>query len=216
MSEMDSTTINPRGEGIKFLFILTLFASSAFAQVNLTAPPPQEATITVNAVKPSGATIANVVMTVFDADFTNEGVLYINGNAAVNLFPQVYPDASTQTLTFPVNVSWVNNGANTLRFTHTNTGGYRVDAVSFTFSGITTCPPYPDTTGLKAAEFARGWSGGYAAGVSSVICPPSVYEVRPADSIRIFNQGKAQAYSTLDTAEVRLGGQIILLKRVGQ
>ncbi|MBI4057649.1 MAG: right-handed parallel beta-helix repeat-containing protein, partial [Elusimicrobia bacterium] len=112
--------------------------------VNHQGTPPEEATVILQVSKPANATGATLTMRVYDPDFPDEGNLYINGNGPVALFGSLGTtgnDGLILTLNYATTAWWWLDGANSLRFVHLRTQGYRVDSASVTFS-----TPGPDTT----------------------------------------------------------------------
>lgn len=70
---------------------------------------------------------------VLDPDFTNEGILYINGQAVEGLFTGALSEWDAQTRTLePIEIppDVLGIGMNTFKFEHTSTAGYRI--VEFT------------------------------------------------------------------------------------
>jgi cysteine-rich repeat protein len=101
--------------------------------VNLLGSAPEEKTVMITVNKPADALEAQITLTVYDADFPNEGELYVNGQGPIILFESVgenVPNHQVDDLTFDTPASWWVNGSNSLRFLHLETEGYRVDAVS--------------------------------------------------------------------------------------
>ncbi len=113
--------------------------------VDLQGTTPEEKTVNLDAIKPGDATDATLEMVVYDPDQADEGTLYINGDInTITLFGSQGTsgnDGATVTVTYNIPASWWNDGSNSLRFTHTSTGGYRVESASVTFS---TAPPPGD------------------------------------------------------------------------
>jgi len=107
--------------------------------VDLQGSTPEEKTITLTVTKPANVTDATLEMVVYDPDYPDEGALYINGEVnSITLFGSQGTsgnDGATVTVTYDMPASWWNDGSNSLRFTHTSTGGYRVESASVTFSG---------------------------------------------------------------------------------
>ena len=98
---------------------------------------PEEATIKLDVNKPSGASgTATMRLTVFDADNANEGHLTINGHDPIPLFGELARyknDAKTVSIALSTPVDWWDDGANTLRFVHTRSGGYKVESITVDF-----------------------------------------------------------------------------------
>ena len=103
--------------------------------VSLTGSAPEEASVTIEVSRPADADQATLSLIVNDADFADEGALFINGNGPLALFgDQVGADGATVTTTFTTPASWWENGTNTLRFRHTETAGYRVGSADVSFA----------------------------------------------------------------------------------
>ena len=106
---------------------------------------PEEATVKVNIRKLLGSSDkATLSMTVYDADIIDEGILMINGHDPIQLFGDQAKwknDRKVVDVSFSTPADWWDDGANTLRFVHTRTGGYRVDRVSVDFGS--TSPSFP-------------------------------------------------------------------------
>jgi hypothetical protein len=116
--------------------------------VDLRGATPEQASITVNTTKPTGATSAVITLGTFDADFANEGELVINGNAPIALFGPSGVSGNDQKsadiqLTTPA--SYWRNGDNTLLFRHTSTQGYIINAATVSFTGAGATTPTPQT-----------------------------------------------------------------------
>jgi hypothetical protein len=110
--------------------------------VELMGPVPEEKTIVINVSKPGNATEAAILMSVYDADFPDEGALIINGNTPISLFDDgVDGDFSDVIITTPG--SFWNDGDNTLLFTHVASGGYVVNAINIEFATMVLSPPSP-------------------------------------------------------------------------
>ena len=101
---------------------------------------PETATVDLQVDKPSGAEgIAKITMMVFDADNSNEGTLEINGNPPIQLFGDQGTwknDRKTLAISFDTPTEWWRDGTNSLRFSHTRTGGFRVDSAWVEFDNI--------------------------------------------------------------------------------
>lgn len=97
---------------------------------------PEEASISFNVSKPVGAVTAVATLTVYDADFADEGELVVNGNLPIPLFGA---DGITANNNLSTNVvlnipatQW-NDGPNSLTFRHTSTQGYIIEGLTVTF-----------------------------------------------------------------------------------
>lgn len=124
----------------------TSLAPATFPIDMRSASLPEEKVVTVNTAIHAEATSAVVSMNVYDPDFANEGTLYINGRGSITLFGDqgtIANDTLTKTLTFSTPVSWWNNGANSLRFVHTETNGFTINSLSVSFLGGFPAPPTP-------------------------------------------------------------------------
>jgi len=106
--------------------------------INLQGATPEEKTVTWYISKPDSVLYAELEMTVLDPDNTYEGVLEINGSTnSISLFGShglAANDGRIATVSYEMPAAWWNDGANTLRFTHEATGGYRIDDATVTFS----------------------------------------------------------------------------------
>lgn len=123
---------------VRLLFVLTtLFLSSiCYAQLNLMVnDPANPQTTTVNL---PGEEILSLRITVFDADYGDEGQLFINEQGPINLFPGGDSGSNNIARSFTINLNgtqrgWFNAGANTLRFQFVQVNaaydGYRIDAI---------------------------------------------------------------------------------------
>ena len=113
---------------------------------------PEEALFTLDINKPSAAGgTATLILEVFDADTPDEGEVEINDNGSVQLFGDQANwknDRKTLPITFPTPAEWWNDGANSLRFIHNRTGGYRVENASVEF-GIELASSTPSREFIK-------------------------------------------------------------------
>lgn len=104
--------------------------------VSLMGVPPEEKTVSVTTTVTSGASEAIIALYGYDFDNTNEGQLCINGNTnCITLFG-VDNDSNNSayaTIQYVVPASWLITGDNSFTFTHTATGGYRVETISITY-----------------------------------------------------------------------------------
>ena len=98
---------------------------------------PEEASINLNVRKPSNITgDVRLTLVVFDADLADEGELEINGKGPIQLFGgqgTVDKDNQTVPITLATPSAWWKDGANTLRFVHISTRGYRIDSAAVDF-----------------------------------------------------------------------------------
>jgi hypothetical protein len=103
---------------------------------------PGAATLTVSVDKPAGAANATLEMAVVDADFPDEGELFVNGGSAIPLFgTKLSPDGKTVSVSYDMPAARWRNGENTVRFTHLKTHGFRIERVSLAFDNAP--PPAP-------------------------------------------------------------------------
>lgn len=154
----------------------TTLAPSTFPLELRSTTLPEEKTVTFNTAINAEATNAVVSMNVYDPDFANEGVLYINGRGSIFLFGDqgvIANDTLTKTLTFNTPVSWWNNGSNSLRFVHTSTTGFTINSLSVSFPGGFPPPPSTPTTPSGATtkpSFKYGTaSGGLVVGMNDLL-----------------------------------------------
>ena len=146
-----------------FTLTVTSAAVSGFP-VNLQGTAlPEEKTVTLSVSKPSSPTGATLVMSAYDADYASEGNVYINGNGPVALFGARAAsgnDAQTVSVSYATDPSWWMNGNNTLRFIHTQTGGFRIDSasVNFTTGTTDTAPPAVSMTAPANGATVSGTS----------------------------------------------------------
>lgn len=122
------------------LALFTIPLVFAFASVSLlgTTLPEEKTVMETVLADPQSFQNAILTMSVFDADFSNEGLLYINSNGPVQLFgPQGISanDNLVKTVSFTTNASWWKQGNNSLRFVHTSTAGYIINSGNVSFTG---------------------------------------------------------------------------------
>lgn len=115
----------------------------------LNGTPPQEGTLTLTMNKPANADSCTLAVTGVNlaADY---GRLYFNGTANSVAIWATAPGNSgiSATVQLPVPVAYVQNGQNTLRFTHATGSGYTVTAVSPSFTTPATPTPPATQTSL--------------------------------------------------------------------
>jgi len=111
--------------------------------VELMGPVPEEKTIVINVSKPGNATEAVILMSAYDADMLGEGELIINGNTSISLFDINGLDSEFSDIIITTPGNFWNDGDNTLRFTHTATGGYVINSVEVNFGVTVLSPPNP-------------------------------------------------------------------------
>jgi hypothetical protein len=104
--------------------------------IDLRGSTPEEASITISVSKPVNAGDVIITLATYDADFSNEGELVINGNPPVKLFGSAGASGNDQNsadISFRTPASYWQNGNNTLVFRHVNTQGFIIDAVTVSF-----------------------------------------------------------------------------------
>jgi hypothetical protein len=110
-----------------------------------TTPESNNVTLTFNNI-PAGTASVELVLVVFDADFSDEGRLFINGQGPIALFGSQGAGANdgiSVTLDpIATDADWYQLGQNTLAIWHDSTGGFTIEDISVIFS--TNLPP--DTT----------------------------------------------------------------------
>jgi hypothetical protein len=108
-------------------------------------PESNNVTLTFNNI-PAGTASIELVLTVFDPDFSDEGRLFVNGQGPIALFGNQgvgANDGVSVTLNpIATDAAWYQLGQNTLTIWHDSTGGFVIEDISVIFS---TNPP-PDTT----------------------------------------------------------------------
>src|SRR5262249_34209010 len=105
------------------------------------ASVPAERTVTLLAAKPTDATSATLTLEVFDADFPDEGELYVNGHGPITLFgDQLGGDELTASAAYATPAAWWLDGSNSLRFVHLRTAGFRIDRAGISFTSETASP----------------------------------------------------------------------------
>lgn len=109
------------------------------------APESGDVALTLNNI-PAGTLSVELVIQVFDPDFSDEGRLFINGQGPVTLFGS-QGDAANDALTVTLqpiitDAAWYQLGQNTLTFWHDSTQGFTIEDITLTFS----TDPVPDTT----------------------------------------------------------------------
>jgi hypothetical protein len=108
--------------------------------LNLIQTAPESGDVTANITNiPGGTTTAEIVLTIYDPDFADEGRLFINGNGPIILFGAegVGSNDSLSVTLNPIStpISWYQIGDNTLTFWHDSTAGYNVENVVINFAG---------------------------------------------------------------------------------
>ena len=99
-------------------------------------PERDNVILTLNNI-PFGTTAIELVMTVFDADFSGEGRLYINGQGPIALFGDDGTGANdNMSVTIdPIvtEIQWYQAGQNTLTFWHDSTAGFVIEEIAVNF-----------------------------------------------------------------------------------
>lgn len=112
--------------------------------VELIGDYPEQREIQFFVEKPADATLAVIELSVFDADFPDEGTLVINGSDSIGLFGDVADHDGEDVdiiISSPASV-WV-DGSNTLLFTHDKTNGYIINSIEIVFTTNATSQPNP-------------------------------------------------------------------------
>ena len=124
---------------------LTTIVNSSI--LNLTGTAPESIKTTINVEKPSNATIAKIIMKVYDPDQANEGTLSINWKTTITLFGSQWlvwtNNDKVLTVEFNTSADYWNNWNNELIFTHDSTGGYRIESIDVEFSLEVAVTPEP-------------------------------------------------------------------------
>ncbi len=105
--------------------------------LSLMGPAPEALTADVAVAKPQRAASAIVALQVFDADAATEGKVYINSRDSLTLFGAASAntnDQHTVTVKYRTSANCWNDGTNTLRFLHSSTAGFVVEAVNISFT----------------------------------------------------------------------------------
>ena len=111
--------------------------------VDLRGSTPEEASITISVSKPQNAGDAIITLATYDADFSSEGELVINGNQPIELFGSAGVggnDMNSADISFRTPASYWQNGNNTLVFRHVNTQGFIIDAATVSFDSVESVP----------------------------------------------------------------------------
>ena len=119
--------------------VLSLWAgvSLAFVPIDFMGTVPESASVTVNVSKPAGAANGIVTLSIYDADFPDEGTLVINGNPPIPLFGASgvkANDSMTSNIKFNTPASYWKNGNNSLLIRHTKTAGFVVNDITVSFA----------------------------------------------------------------------------------
>jgi hypothetical protein len=118
---------------------------------------PGDAALTLSVDKPAGAAKATLEMTVVDADFPDEGELFVNGGDPIPLFgTSLSPDGKTVSVSYDMPAMRWENGENTVRLTHLKTHGFRIERVSVAFDNVPPPPPEPEPTVALACGLPEG------------------------------------------------------------
>lgn len=124
---------------------VTPVTSLPLTQMGNVSIVPEYAEVDIQVTKPANAARSFLVLDVFDADFVDEGELFINGHGPFGLFHTATAAGNNIVTKVEIEVAishWV-NGANRLRFVHVSSGGYRIDAATVRFELPETDPPMP-------------------------------------------------------------------------
>jgi hypothetical protein len=111
--------------------------SEARFPIDLQGTPPETGRMTITVNKGADVDSAYIQMWVYDADGTSEGVLHVNEQDSLILFGSIggsSRDRAVTSMTLRMSSRAWTNGANSLRFEHTATSGFRIDSVAVTFS----------------------------------------------------------------------------------
>jgi len=117
--------------------------------VELFGATPEESSVVVNVYKPADAVNGIMTLSIYDADYKNEGELVINGNTPIALFGSLGVGANDNSLadiTISTPASYWNDGDNTLIFRHINTAGYTINGVTVSFDASSTPDSGPVAT----------------------------------------------------------------------
>ena len=126
------------------LLFLSCTSSAIAALADLQGGAPEEASVTVTVNKPANAVNGLLTLVAYDADFTNEGELVINGNTAIPLFGAAgvrTNDRNSANITISTPAAHWKDGNNTLLFRHISTQGYVIDDVTVVFELDTNASP---------------------------------------------------------------------------
>jgi Right handed beta helix region len=103
---------------------------------------PGDVAIAMSVDKPAGAAQATLEMAVTDANFPDEGELFVNGEGPIPLFgANLSPDARTASVSYDMPAAWWQDGENTVRFTHLKTPGFRIERASLAFDNVPPAAP---------------------------------------------------------------------------
>ena len=140
------TAFNTAGESTRAegCGMIPVTAVTALPLVMESTTMPEYKAVSINITKPAGATKAILALEVYDPDFANEGELFINNSGPIALFGPagVTTNADkTVIVEYDLPLSYFIDGANKFRFSHTETNGYRIAAISVRFElGIPGAP----------------------------------------------------------------------------
>ena len=112
-------------------------------------PESKIAVVSTGSVDPRIYQDVVLELSAYDANIADEGELYVNGNGPIPLFGNSAKGANVYNVVMirvSTPASWWKAGDNTLRFTHTKTAGYRVDAIQLNFIGV------PQTTSARPSD----------------------------------------------------------------
>ena len=86
---------------------------------------PEEGTMNVPIDDLDNVISASLLITLFDADISGEGYIYINDNTSREIPVGPY-DNMEHSFEVPINIGWLSQGGNIFRFTHVASWGYEV------------------------------------------------------------------------------------------
>ena len=182
-------------DAIKLVYVGNNTALPAFP-VDLRGSTPEEASITLSASKPANPGDAIITLATYDADFSDEGELIVNGNPPVKLFGSAGVsgnDQNSASISFTTPASYWQNGNNSLLFRHTRTQGYIIDAATVSFEAATNAAP--TINGSPATSGTVGNNYVFQPAASDADGDPLTFSItnRPA-------------WANFDTASGRLSG----------
>ena len=187
-------------DAIKLVSVGNNTALPAFP-IDLRGSIPEEASVTINASKPANAGDAIITLATYDADFSGEGELIINGNAPVSLFGSggiAGNDENAADISFRTPASYWRNGNNTLVFRHVNTHGFVIDAATVAFESAGdggANNTAPTISGSPATSVTAGNNYAFQPGASDA----------DGDTLT-FSISNQPAWAIFDTSTGRLSG----------
>ena len=112
------------------------YVESVPLDLQSSTPESEDVLLTLHNI-PFGTTAIELVMTVYDADFSEEGRLYINGQGPISLFGDegLGANDSISVIIAPIvtEIAWYQLGQNTLTFWHDSTAGFVIEEISLNF-----------------------------------------------------------------------------------